>query len=58
MFKKIFIILIISFANISAKADVPYYMDFNFILNESVAGKKAQSFSHKIEGLRKKTEKF
>ena len=44
MFKKIFIILIISLVNISAKAELPYYMDFNFILNESVAGKKAQSF--------------
>ena len=31
-------------AGITAKAEVPHYMDFNFILNESVAGKKAQSF--------------
>ena len=25
-------------------ADVPYFLDFKFILNESIAGKKAQNF--------------
>jgi Skp family chaperone for outer membrane proteins len=44
MLKKILIIIIFSLAGITAKAEVPHYMDFNFILNESVAGKKAQSF--------------
>ena len=32
-------------------ADVPYYIDFKYILNESDAGKKAQSFlKKKLEG--------
>ena len=29
-------------------ADVPYYLDFKFILNESIAGKKAQTELKKL----------
>jgi len=43
-FKKIIIVLIISFSNPQLTfAELPYYLDFKFILNESEAGKKAQT---------------
>jgi len=40
-------------------ADTPYYLDFKYILNESVAGKKAQkSLKNKLEsGIKKLNEK-
>ena len=41
--KKIFFVTIIFLLSNNLKADVPYYLDFNYILNESVAGKKAQT---------------
>ena len=40
-------ILVLSFIllnNPNLKADVPYYLDFKYILNKSDAGKKAQVF--------------
>lgn len=50
-FKKIFIIifLVVSSPQILI-AETPYFLDFKFILNESVAGKKAQDFlKNKLE---------
>ena len=42
--KKILIIILIYFININySLADTPHYLDFKKILNESVAGKKAQT---------------
>ena len=44
-FKKIFLILFLFFFNTSQIfADSPYFLDFKMILNQSDAGKKAQSF--------------
>lgn len=46
--KKIIItILLILFCNTSVLANMPHYLDFKFILNESNAGKKAQTFLKK-----------
>ena len=41
------------------KAEVPYILNFNFVLNESTAGKKAQTFlRNKLEtGLKKLKDK-
>mgnify|MGYP001326390903 FL=1 len=47
MKKKIFSILFIIFCNTSVLANLPHYLDFKFILNESDAGKKAQTFLKK-----------
>ena len=35
--------ILLNFLSTSTKADIPYYLDFKYILNESVAGKKAQN---------------
>ena len=41
---KIFLMLsLLSIYNQNLFAELPYYLDFKFILNESVAGKKAQN---------------
>ena len=40
--KLIFVVFISSFFNQNISAELPYYLDFKFILNESTAGKKAQ----------------
>ena len=41
--KKIILFLsLFSFFTSTLNADVPYYIDFKYILNSSVAGKKAQ----------------
>ena len=45
--KLLFIIVIFFTFNSISHGDMPYYVDFKFILNESVAGKKAQSFLQK-----------
>ena len=39
------ILIVFSFycLNVNAIADIPYYLDFKYILNESTAGKKAQN---------------
>tara|TARA_A100001011_G_scaffold332147_1_gene359044 strand:+ start:195 stop:470 length:276 start_codon:yes stop_codon:yes gene_type:complete len=39
---KILIITILCFFSSNLNADIPHYLDFKYILNESVAGKKAQ----------------
>ena len=64
IFKKItisFIILTLSSGNLSA--EVPHYLDFRYILNQSEAGKKAQSFLKKkltngIDKVKKKETKL
>ena len=40
--KLILVVFISSFFNQNIFAELPYYLDFKFILNESTAGKKAQ----------------
>lgn len=42
-FKKILLVFIIIFPVNELSAELPYYIDFKFILNQSEAGKKAQS---------------
>ena len=41
--KKIFFLAFITLLNSSLIADTPYFIDFKYVLNESAAGKKAQS---------------
>ena len=41
--KKLYIILFLIFSQTYLNADMPHYLDFKFILNESNAGKKAQN---------------
>ena len=41
--KKTLIILCFLSLNTAVVADIPHYLDFKYILNESVAGKKAQN---------------
>jgi Skp family chaperone for outer membrane proteins len=43
MIKTILIVFSLYCLNINAIADIPYYLDFKYILNESTAGKKAQN---------------
>ena len=43
LIKKFFIILCLLNFNTLVTADIPHYLDFKYILNESVAGKKAQN---------------
>tara|TARA_B100001057_G_C22784442_1_gene924977 strand:+ start:126 stop:641 length:516 start_codon:yes stop_codon:yes gene_type:complete len=58
--KKFILIITIFFLNFeSIKADIPYFIDFKYILNQSVAGKKAQDqlknkLNTGIEGIKKK----
>tara|TARA_B100001248_G_scaffold110218_1_gene82252 strand:- start:1770 stop:2294 length:525 start_codon:yes stop_codon:yes gene_type:complete len=40
--KKIFILILLTFYNFNLNAEVPYFIDFKYVLNESNAGKKAQ----------------
>ena len=42
-FLKILTFFTFLFLNISLYADTPHYIDFKYILNESTAGKKAQT---------------
>ena len=61
-----FYLIVISFIfslNISAYGEVPHYLDFKLILNESDAGKKAQNFLKKklesgIANIKKKEKSF
>ena len=50
-FKKIFLILItFLYFNSTIYAEIPHFVDFKFILNQSDAGKKAQNFlKNKLE---------
>ena len=59
LLKYIFIFLIFFNFNKSVFADTPYFLDFKFILNESDAGKKAQSYlKNKLQnGIKKIKEK-
>ena len=55
----ILIILLLLVSNFTAKADTPYFLDFKYVLNNSDAGKKAQSFlknklSKGLENLKKR----
>ena len=58
--KKLILIITIIFLNFETiKADIPYFIDFKYILNQSVAGKKAQDqlknkLNTGIEGIKKK----
>jgi len=59
MCKKFFTFLLIFFGTTNLYADLPHYIDFKFILNESSAGKKAQDhlknkFNKGIENIDKK----
>ena len=59
MCKKFFIFLLFFFVTTNLFADLPHYIDFKFILNESNAGKKAQDhlknkFNKGIENIDKK----
>ena len=49
--KKILLIFFIfSIYNNNLRAELPFYLDFKFILNESIAGKKAQKdLKNKLE---------
>ena len=40
--KKIFILILLTFYNYNLNAEVPYFIDFKYVLNESNAGKKAR----------------
>ena len=40
--KKIFIIILLTFYSYNLNAEVPHFIDFKYVLNESNAGKKAQ----------------
>ena len=49
-FFKIYLIFLTFFFTLPSYADLPRYLDFKLILNESVAGKKAQNFlKNKLE---------
>ena len=49
-FKLFSIILALTILTVNLKADTPYFLDFKYILNESEAGKKAQTFlKNKLE---------
>ena len=57
--RKSLIVILFLFFYTHSFADTPYYLDFKYILNESVAGKKAQkSLKNKLEsGINKLNEK-
>ena len=59
IFKFFFILIIFLNFNKLVYSDTPYFLDFKFILNESDAGKKAQSYlKNKLEsGIKKLKEK-
>ena len=57
--KKIFILILLTFYNFNLNAEVPYFIDFKYVLNESNAGKKAQDELKKklATGIKKIKEK-
>ena len=62
---KFFIFIIIFFLsiNLSVKADIPHFLDFKYVLNNSEAGKKAQNFLQNkltkgLENLKKKEKEI
>lgn len=59
----IFIIISFLFLNFSVKADIPHFLDFKYVLNNSDAGKKAQNFLQNkltkgLENLKKKEKEI
>ena len=61
--KKFILIIVIFLLPFNLFADVPYYLDFKYILNESTAGKKAQDTLKKrlndgVAELNKKEKQF
>ena len=59
----IFIIVFFLFLNFSVKADIPHFLDFKYVLNNSDAGKKAQNFLQNkltkgLENLKKKEKEI
>ena len=62
-FKKIFIIFSIFFITFNSYAEMPHFLDFKFVLNESSAGKKAQAelknrLDKGIKNIREKEKKL
>ena len=59
LIKKTFLILFFCISSYNLKAELPYIVNFKYVLNESEAGKKAQSFlKSKLEnGLKNLKEK-
>ena len=57
--KKILILILLTFYNYNLNAEVPYFIDFKYVLNESNAGKKAQDELKKklTTGIKKIKEK-
>ncbi len=61
--KKIFIILSFFFITLNIHAETPHFLDFKYVLNESSAGKKAQTelknrLDKGIKNLREKEKKL
>ena len=56
--KKIIVVLTLFFINFNLNADVPSYVDFKYILNQSNAGKQAQDYLKKklTNGIKKLKE--
>ena len=57
--KKIIVLILLTFYNFNLNAEVPHFIDFKYVLNESNAGKKAQNeLKKKLEiGIKKIKEK-
>ena len=62
---KFFIFIIVFFLSVNSflKADIPYFLDFKYVLNNSEAGKKAQNFLQNkltkgLENLKKKEKEI
>ena len=50
IFKKLFVIVVLIFFQSNLSAEIPHFLDFRFVLNESTAGKKAQTeLKNKLE---------
>lgn len=61
--KKLLVLIILSFSQSNLLAEIPYYVDFKFVLNESNAGKKAQTelknrLEKGIKNIREKEKKL
>ncbi len=62
-FKKLLIILVLIFFQSNLTAEIPHFLDFKFVLNESTAGKKAQTelknkLQKGIKNIREKEKKL
>ena len=61
--KKIIVLILLTFYNFNLNAEVPHFIDFKYVLNESNAGKKAQKYlqnklTKSIENLKSKEKKL